>query len=147
MYAKSSDPMQRFDIAHNVLFADDVDRRRSGPFRLLRRVDGCRVTPLVTDLGLSAVRRGHAVRNPPQRFLGPGLRRLPKRPHGSPQNRPLRDDIPGVARVKLRDRDDDLIQGIGLAAGDRLQGRDDLRPDDDGIDAHVRHGGMSAAAH
>ena len=46
--------------------------------------------------------------------------------------------------MKLRDRDDDLVQGIRLAAGDRLQGGNDLRPDHNGIDADVRHGGMGS---
>ncbi len=51
----------------------------------------------------------------------------------------------GKAGIELGDGDDDRFERIDGARCDRLQGGDDLRADDDGVDRAVRLGGMAAA--
>ena len=66
--------------------------------------------------------------------------------HGADQDRLLRHDVEGVAGVDLGDREDRVVQGIGLAADDGLQADDDLCGDGHRVEPDMRHGGVAAAA-
>ena len=121
-------------------------RDRRGDLGLGRAVDGRRIAPLVAHL--HAARR--ARRRRPRRRGG-----SPVRAHRAPPGRtsgwcraarPVRDHVPGVAAVDLRDADDRAVQRVDVAAGDRLQPVDDLRRGDDRVDAEMRHRGMRAAS-
>ena len=105
---------------------------------------GHRVAALVNQVDFGAGHFGHAltylVDAPLDRFAH--FRR--QRPHGAPEFGGLRDHVAGVAGMELADRDHGGVQGIEGPRDDRLQGGDQLRADQHGIDALVRARGVAA---
>ena len=128
MNAKSSLPM--LGIGSVSTFAAPTTARPPRRMRALRRrlvVDGRRVAPLVADRRRHLERRGDAgddsrIRRS-IRSCTSGLERADR----AAQHDFLRDHVPGVAAVHLRDADDTRVERMQVARDDRLQRVDRVR--------------------
>ena len=124
-----------------------ADGRLGGELGLLRAVHGRGIAPLVAPLGdLRAEARGDVARDLLDLPLDHVLHRLLEGADGAAQHAFLRDDVPGVAGMDLRGRDDRGVHRIDVARHDRLQRRHDVRAHHDRIDAVMRHGAVRAHA-
>ena len=134
-------------IAVHVLQTDQRRRSLGGKLGLLLGVHGGRIAPLVTPIGdFGTEARRDVARDLFDLLLDHVLDRLFERADRAAQYAFLRDNVPGIAGMDLRRRDDGCVHRIEVARHDRLQRRHDVRTDHDRVDAMMGHGAVRTDA-
>ena len=128
----------------NVGVAGNFLRHLGRDIGLRGMVDHHRIAALVVQIDLGAGHLRHAGDDLAHPLLDqfPHFRR--QRADGALEFGGLRDHVARVAGVEFAHRNNRRFQGIDAARHDGLQGRDQLRADQNGIDAFVRTRRMSA---
>ena len=107
--------------------ADDGARRRDRVLRLRLGIDRRRIAALVADRRRHLEHRRDARDDRAHPALDQVLHRGVEAAHGAAQHDFLRDHVPGVAAVDLRDADDARFERMQVARDDRLQRADGVR--------------------
>ena len=122
----------------NIGVAGDLLRRLGGEVGLPLVIDRHRIAALIDQVDLGAGHLRHAGDDLAHPLLDQLAHLRGEGTDGTSQLGGLRDDVAGIAGVELAHRNHRGVQRIDGARHDRLQGLDQLRPDQDGIDAFVR---------
>ena len=114
--------------------------------RLRLGVDGCRIAALVAHSRGHVEHRRRAGDDAAHPLLDQALHRGVERAHGAAQHDFLRDDVPGVAAVDLRDADHTGVERMEVARDDGLQRADRVRDEQHRVLAGVGHRRVRALA-
>lgn len=133
----------------DALFTGNGDGGADGAGGFFRAVDSHRITGVFgveQDVGVNSKTLRDALRQLTDALFQLLAHGIFEAAEGATDDGGIRQCVPGVAAVYLRNADHRGIGGIDPAANDGLQLRDQMRRSDQHIVAKMRHGGMSGLA-